>query len=115
MFPPYFKREEFACTCCGAVEMDEGFIERLSMARGMAGVPFVITSGYRCPKRNAAVGSTSKNHTSGKAADILATDGPTRGKILRGLYLAGFKRIGIAKDFIHVDSMDAVESCWLYW
>ncbi|MFH2000720.1 MAG: peptidase M15, partial [Planctomycetota bacterium] len=60
------------------------------------------------------VGSTSKNHTSGKAADIKATDGPTRGKILKGLYRAGFQRIGVAKDFIHADSMDEVESAWFY-
>jgi len=60
------------------------------------------------------VGSTSENHPRGKAADIRALNGPTRGKILKGLYGAGFTRIGIRKDFIHCDTMDEVESCWLY-
>jgi len=110
----YFKVEEFACKCCGKHPIDALFLAQLEKARGMAGVPFVITSGYRCPTHNAAVGSTSKNHTSGKAADIKATDGPTRGKILKGLYRAGFQRIGVAKDFIHADSMDEVESAWFY-
>jgi len=110
----YFKPEEFACRCCGKHPIDALFLAQLEKARGIAGVPFVITSGYRCPKHNAAVGSTSKNHTSGKAADIKAADGPTRGKILKGLYRAGFQRVGIAKDFIHADTMDEVESAWLY-
>lgn len=112
----YFSQDEFKCKCCGKAPIDPLFVAQLEKARGIAGVPFVITSGYRCPKHNAAVGSTSKNHTSGKAADIKATDGPTRGKILKGLYRAGFQRIGISFEngFIHADSMDDIESCWHY-
>ena len=112
----FFKREEFACKCCGKVILDALFLAQMERAREIAGVPFVVTSGYRCSKHNAEVGSTSKNHTSGKAADIKAADGPTRGKILKGLYRAGFTRIGISfeKSFVHADSMDDVESCWHY-
>lgn len=113
----YFKPEEFSCRCgCGKKNMDVAFIDRLDKAREFADVPFVINSGMRCPAHNAAVGSTSMNHVSGRAADIKATDGPSRGKILKGLYLAGFKRIGIsfAKGFIHADNSDSVESCWDY-
>lgn len=112
----YFKESEFACKCCGKHPMDQLFMAQLERAREIADTPFVITSGYRCPKHNAEVGSTSKNHTSGKAADIKATDGPTRGKILKGLYRAGFQRIGISfkGGFIHADSMDDIESCWNY-
>jgi uncharacterized protein YcbK (DUF882 family) len=110
----YFKPEEFVCKHCGAHGIDPRFVDMLDNAREIADVPFVINSGYRCPVHNKAVGSTSTNHTSGKAADIKAVDGPTRGKILKGLYVAGFKRVGIARDFIHADISDAVESCWLY-
>ena len=112
----YFKPEEFACKCCGKHPIDSVFLAQLERAREIAGVPFVITSGYRCPKHNAEVGSTSKNHTSGKAADIKAASGPERGKILKGLYRAGFTRIGISfeKNFVHADSMDDIESCWHY-
>ena len=94
--------------------MNPKFLKMLDKAREIAGVPFVITSGYRCEVHNKAVGSTSTNHTSGKAADIAATSNTIRGKILRGLYLAGFQRIGIAKTFIHCDISDAPESAWLY-
>ena len=111
------ERSEFICTCgCGKVVLDSIFFAMLTRAREIADVPFVITSGYRCPKHNKEVGSTSQNHPSGRAADIKATDGPTRGKILKGLYLAGFRRIGIdfRRGFIHADSRDDVESCWNY-
>ncbi len=113
-------REEFACkgkNCCGGkVILDAIFFAMLSRARVMADVPFVIKSGYRCPKHNADVGSTSQNHVSGRAADIQVKDNYTRGRILFGLYRTGFTRIGIYKEkgFIHADSMDDVESCWLY-
>lgn len=110
----YFKDSEFACKCCGASGMNPKFLQMIDEAREIADTPFIITSGYRCEKHNKAVGSTSKNHTSGKASDISAKDGPSRGKILKGLYLAGFTRIGIAKDFIHADISDSVESAWLY-
>jgi len=116
----FFRIEEFKCKgkdCCGGkATMDVLFITQLERAREIAGVPFVITSGYRCLVHNSAVGSSSMNHVSGKAADIKATDGPSRGKILKGLYLAGFRRIGISfkGGFIHADSMDAPESCWDY-
>ena len=110
----YFKRDEFACKHCGDNEIEDDFLEMLDRAREISGVPYIINSGYRCPIHNANVGSTSKNHTSGKAADIRAVDGPTRMKIIKGLILAGFKRIGLHKTFIHADIMDAVESAWFY-
>jgi uncharacterized protein YcbK (DUF882 family) len=110
----YFKREEFACTHCGDNKINDKFLAQLDIARAHSGVPYIITSGYRCPIHNAEVGSTSSNHTSGMAADISVSNGQIRGKILRGLYLAGFKRVGVAKTFIHVDMMDLVESAWLY-
>lgn len=96
--------------------MNQTFLEMLDIARGISDVSYTINSGYRCPKHNKAERSTSTNHIRGVAADIKATDGPTRGKILRGLYLAGFKRIGIsfAGGFIHADCNDGPESCWPY-
>ena len=106
--------EEFRCNHCGKLVLDSFFFAMISRARVIADTPFVINSGYRCEIHNQAVGSTSKNHTSGKAADIQAITGPSRGKILKGLYGAGFKRVGIAKDFIHCDITEGVESCWLY-
>ena len=115
----YFKLSEFRCKCgkCGDdPPMKDYFLERLERAREISDVSYVINSGYRCLSHNKAVGSTSTNHTRGVAADIKAMDGPTRGKILKGLYRAGFTRIGISfkGGFIHVDENDGPESCWDY-
>jgi hypothetical protein len=94
--------------------MDNNFLNMLDTARGIANVAFIVRSGKRCKSHNAAIGSTSTNHVLGLASDIQAVDGPTRGKILRGLYLAGFKRIGISfgKGFIHADINSGPESCF---
>lgn len=102
------------CPCCGKSLMNIDFLLRLDKARMIADTPFKINSGYRCRKHNLEVGSTSNNHPSGHAVDIKCLHSTKRGKMLRGLYKAGFKRVGIRKDFLHVDDLDKVESCWLY-
>jgi uncharacterized protein YcbK (DUF882 family) len=112
-----FKITEFACKCCGEVHMEDSFLDMIDAARDIAGVPFKINSGYRCPTHNAAIGSTSENHPAGRAADISATESVTRMKILRGLVMAGFNRIGVHKQFLHADNMDKIGSplvCWFY-
>lgn len=73
-------------------------------ARDYAGVPFVINSGYRSPVHNAAVGSKpTSSHIRGYAVDV-AVNPMNRDRVLAGLIKAGFKRVGIAKTFIHVDN-----------
>ncbi len=110
----YFKLKEFDCMCCGANQMAEVFLLMLDLARSFSGIPYIILSGYRCEKHNTAVGSTSRNHIMGRAADIIARDTLVRGQILKGLYRAGFKRVGISflHGSIHVDSMALPEGCW---
>ena len=109
-----FDIKEFNCHCCGKNEMKQHFLDMIDEARRIAQVPFVINSGYRCPKHNKEVGSSSSNHTSGNAADIRCTDGPTRFKIVSALIKAGFKRIGVAKTFIHADCTNGPTSIWFY-
>lgn len=111
----HFKDSEFDCKCgCGRNNIKGSFILLLNRAREIAGVPFIITSGCRCEKHNETVGSASKNHVDGKAADILCTDGWNRLRIIRALLEVGFIRIGIHKSFIHVDNMDLPASMWVY-
>ena len=93
--------------------MDEDHLERIAYARIVSAVPYVITSGYRCEKRNKKVRSTSRNHIEGRASDIRVPNGYARGRILKGLYAAGFVRIGAYGLWIHADTMDKPESCWL--
>ena len=85
--------------------MDKRFLEMLDNAREIAGVSFRITSGYRSKSHNKKVGGVPQSsHRLGKACDIACTSSRHRFKIVNALIEAGFNRIGIAKNFIHVDN-----------
>lgn len=85
--------------------MDDNFLERLDTARGDAGIPFKINSGYRTESHNSRVGGkANSSHLTGYAADIHVAGSRERFLILDALLKAGFTRIGIANTFIHVDS-----------
>lgn len=111
----HFRLGEFACKCgCGRAEMNPRFLEMIDEARRLAGIPFVVTSGFRCETHNTAVGSTSANHTKGLAADIACNGGPDRYDMVAAMIKAGFRRIGLARGFIHCDINDGPGSIWLY-
>ena len=60
--------------------------EMLERIRATLGVPFTVTSGYRSPQVNIAVGgATSSDHTQGHAADIVAPAFGTPYDIARAL------------------------------
>lgn len=102
----YFSRKELECKCCGVYIIDDDLLPRLNRARELAGIPFIITSGYRCQKHNSEVGGVPTSaHTKGLAVDIAFKNSNQCFKIVRALYDAGFKRIGInfAKSFVHCD------------
>jgi len=97
--------------------MDEQFLFKLDDARGIAKVPFIITSAYRTPDHNEMVGGVdSSSHTRGHAVDIACRDSRTRWLIINALMLVGFNRIGIADSFIHVDDdpTKAENVVWVY-
>ena len=115
----YFKIEEFDSPDQpgSGDKMSPEFLEMLDKAREIAGVPFIITSGYRTETHNALVGGVdSSAHTRGFAADIACRDSKSRYSIVNSLQSAGFNRIGIAGTFIHVDSDDEKPSelIWTY-
>lgn len=100
----YFDWSEFDCRCgCGRNEVKEASARRLDRARGLAGIPFVVTSAYRCPEHNAAIGSTSDVHPRGHAFDISTTDSRSRFLIFDAMRRAGFNRMGQGRDFVHCD------------
>lgn len=102
----HFKPEEFDSPDEGSSwkNMEFEFVFKLDKARIKAGVPFVVTSGYRTESHNKKVGgSPTSSHLLGLAADIACDSSTNRWKIVFALRDAGFKRIGIGKDFIHVD------------
>jgi len=113
-----FTDDEFKCPCCGEFVDSlpfRAFLAKLQDARNIASIPFVITSGYRCPEYNKAVGGKSdSSHLKGLAADIRAQTSSERFAIVNGLVKAGFVRIGMGRDFIHVD-MDMSKPQHLMW
>ncbi len=100
----HFDSDEFTDPDTGECKMDPMFMAKLEGARTLAGIPFIITSGYRSPAHNAAVGGKPDSaHLEGRAADIACSDSITRFKIIEAAYLAGFRRIEIAANHIHLD------------
>lgn len=97
--------------------MDDEFLEMLDKARHLAGIPFVINSGYRTRAHNRAVGGLKNSaHLDGFAADIRVKTSRERIYIVGALLEAGFNRIGIANTFIHVDNdpTKPEEVMWTY-
>lgn len=102
---PDFPKHEMTCKCgeCGLALMQPHVMDSLQVLRTRIGRPLGISSGYRCPKHNKAVRSTSTNHTGGWAVDIKCKAGGLRYDVLSEAPRLGFTRIGIHNDFIHLD------------
>lgn len=114
----YFTLNEFSSPDFpnSGVNMDTDFLERLEQAREIAGIPFRITSGFRTKEHNSEVGGVpNSSHLIGVAADVAVSSGSERYVILNALIRAGFKRIGVAKTFIHCDTdPNKPNSVWTY-
>lgn len=85
------------------IHMRYRLLEMLDEAREIAGVEFIVNSGYRTPSHNKKVGGIKDSaHVGGWAADI-HTPQKHKEKILSAIVEVGFKRIGVYPTFIHVD------------
>ncbi len=105
-FHLYFEYNEFNSPDdpVSYANMDVEFLNKLTEARKIAAIGFKITSGFRTPAHNEKVGGVpSSSHTVGRAVDIYAPTSRQKYIIINSLLQAGFNRIGVAKNFIHVD------------
>lgn len=86
------------------VNLKPELVSLLDKARGITGVPFIITSGYRTVAHNTAIGGVSNSaHLTGEAVDLACTNSQNRYKILTALLSVGFNRLEVAKSHIHCD------------
>ena len=115
----HFSKSELQCRCgCGSLFVRPALLDALETVREFAGVPLVITSGYRCPEHNAAAGGKPDSaHLTGEAADIFIPGNKDRFRILQAVFQYGPSRVGIGRDFIHIDVSSTLpqETCWGYW
>lgn len=112
----YFKREEFDCTQTGENKIQPLFLDAIDELREVCGFPFHVVSGYRSPKHTieAAKPGGPGMHSKGLAADIRVGNGIERGLIIKNAIEMGFKGIGVAKTYIHVDLRGGDLVIWTY-
>lgn len=96
--------------------MDYEFIYTLMELRKRVDLPFIITSGYRSKRHNKKVGGVEgSSHRKGYAVDIKCTNGYFRLRIIKEALALGIRRIGVSKNFIHIDiDPDKPDSIWTY-
>lgn len=122
---PHFSRREFGCRCgCGAALVSAELLAALEGIRARTARPLTIRSGCRCAAHNAAEGGTARSAhlcdpaagEACEAADLAAPTPRDRYHLLRAALLEGLPRIGVGRDFVHVDVDPALdqEVCWLY-
>lgn len=89
---------------CSVSDMDEVFLNKLLFAQKLAGRKFKINSAFRSFAYEKQKGRSGRSsHCKGLAVDIASPDSGTRFVVIAALLGAGFNRIGIGKNFIHVD------------
>lgn len=107
--PKHFSAEEVAGLAPELVRM-------LDRARGLAHIPFHITSGYRPPAQNEVVGGVQDSaHLRGLAVDIACYDSRARMKMVTALIVAGCRRLGVYRSHIHADVDDSLPADVLWF
>lgn len=112
-----FRVREFACKDgSDKILIDDTLVTYLERIRHWAGVPIVISSGYRTPSHNASIGgASSSQHTKGKAADVYAKD---RAKSIYQIakYAEAIGVHGIEcnedKNYVHLDTRSGIWRCY---
>ena len=103
-----FMLSEFVSPDTNEVKATPGFgrlVKLLQQLRDQVGKPVTVTSGYRTPEHNAAVGGAAHSyHMQGLAADIVIA-GMTSAQIAEVAKAVGFTGIGIypTRGHCHVD------------
>lgn len=114
--PRFFSPDEFTRVGCSYTDCSDRALRMLDRLRVYYGRPVIITSAFRTPEQNEAAGGRANSaHLRGLAFDIRCsvTD---RFSMLKCAIQAGFKRIGIGSNFLHVDCDESLPHprVWTY-
>jgi len=95
--------------------MSQDLLDILDKIREEFGKPIKITSGYRTVKHNEKVGGKEKSsHLKGLAVDIACDNSLDRFHLISLFIKYNITRIGVAKNFIHID-IDSDKSPKVMW
>lgn len=104
----HFKLDEFRCPCCGEVAAACELVFLLDVSRAYIGVPFRVSSGFRCVPHNREVGGAENSrHMIGCAADLPCPERLTMARFIE-ILAPQFRRPGyefkpyLTRNFIHV-------------
>lgn len=97
-------------------QMSDTLLKMLDLARCFYGRPIIINSAYRSKEYELSKGRAgTSSHVSGLAVDIRCSNSVDRLDLVIALLSVGFRRIGISRNFVHVDiDPDKVQCIWLY-
>lgn len=98
--------KKLSCSCgCGGTIEDERVIWVVTCVRIKFGKPVTITSGFRCLKYNASIGSSDgSQHPKGTAVDFQVKDvSPKEVQAFLDDLLAGRFGLGYGSNFTHLD------------
>lgn len=122
----YFQPAEYMCRCgCGRANVRPFFLERLDALRELCGFPIILSSGFRCPEYNKAVGGGEfSGHPEGLAADIQCSHDRAWSILNNGMRV-GFAGVGVKQHgpinerFIHFDDCPSMSqrprpTVWTY-
>lgn len=116
--PRFFTETEFvqAVPSCSISDMSDELLERLDTARAYLGAPIFINSGFRSVEYELKHGREgTSSHCKGLAVDIRCNTSEYRLILIKSLFRAGFRRIGVARSFVHVDiDKSKPQTFWLY-
>jgi zinc D-Ala-D-Ala carboxypeptidase len=106
---PNFAAGELACRHCGRLAMDPGFMRRLVHLRNDFARAMPLSSGYRCPAHDAAIGGKG-THPTGHAVDVRIW-GPDAYRLVAAAIRHGMTGIGLKQHgdlgarFVHLDDL----------
>ena len=104
LYSQHFGEVELRCPCCGRLEMQADFMQKLEWLRVKYGKSFVPNSAFRCPKHNAEVGGEpDSQHLLGRACDIPCTNSSDRYRLVF-CALELHLNVIVYETFVHVDN-----------